>query len=377
MKIGIVGTGTMGTGIAQVAARAGHQVFLYDARPEVGQKALAHIAQALQKEIEKGRMIATEADALMQRIAWIDALEKMRPCNWVIEAIVEDLVAKKAVFTALEEIVSTDCILATNTSSLSVSAIAASCRRPERVLGIHFFNPVPVMQLVELIPAVQTAADLIDPIKEELLRWNKIPVIAKDTPGFIVNRIARPYYTEALRMLDEGIADCATIDLAMTSLGGFRMGPFLLMDFIGHDVNFRVTEGLYQSCYQEPRYRPSFSQKRLFEAGYWGKKTGRGFYDYSKNLPVASADQTLLQQIFKRILLMLINEAADAQYWKIASPEDLDLAMTKGMNFPKGLLQWADEWGIEACVRGLDELYSHYHEERYRCSMGLRKKVRN
>lgn len=373
MKIGIVGTGTMGTGIAQVAAQAGHQVFLYDAQVQVGQQALARIDQNLQKDQEKGRLNSNQAASILQRIAWVDHLDKLRPCDWVIEAIVEDLGVKKQLFSELEKITAPSCLLASNTSSLSISAIASSCTHPERVLGMHFFNPVPVMPLVELIPAIQTDTTRLDLVKAELQRWGKLPVLAQDSPGFIVNRVARPYYTEALRILDEGIADCATIDAAMIQLGGFRMGPFQLMDFIGHDVNFRVTESMYHSCYQEARYRPSLSQKRLFEAGYWGKKTGRGFYDYSKDLPAPKQDPALQQQIFERILLMLINEAADALSWKIASQEDIDLAMQKGMNFPKGPLQWAEEWGLGRCVAGMDALFEYYHEERYRGSAGLRR----
>lgn len=373
MKIGIVGAGTMGSGIAQVAAQAGHEVFLYDAQIQTGQQALARIDQNLQKELGKGRLNSNQVTSILQRIAWIDHLEKLRPCDWVIEAVVEDLGVKKELFSTLGKITTPACLLASNTSSLSISAIASSCGHPERVVGMHFFNPVPVMQLVELIPAIQTDLEKLELAKTELQRWGKLPVLAQDSPGFIVNRVARPYYTEALRMLDEGIADCATIDAAMIELGAFRMGPFQLMDFIGHDVNFRVTESLYHSCYQEARYRPSFSQKRLFEAGYWGKKTGRGFYNYSQELPLAKDDPALKQQIFERILLLLINEAADALLWNIASREDIDLAMQKGMNFPKGLLQWAEEWGWKRCVAGMDALFEHYHEERYRCSAGLRR----
>jgi 3-hydroxybutyryl-CoA dehydrogenase len=204
----------------------------------------------------------------------------------------------------------------------------------------------------------------------------KTTVVAKDTPGFIVNRIARPYYSEALRIYDEGIATIETIDYAMTNLGGFKMGPFTLMDFIGHDVNFRVTESVYQSFYNEPRYKPSFSQKRLFEAGWLGKKSGKGFYDYtnpSTNTP--QLDTSLNKIIFERILFMLINEAADALHWQVASKEDIDLAMLKGVNYPKGLLKWADEIGIAHCVSVLDTLYEEYHEDRYRCSPILRKKA--
>jgi len=292
----------------------------------------------------------------------------------VIEAIVEDLSVKKAVFKQLEGIVSADCLLATNTSSLSVAAIAAACERPARVLGIHFFNPAPLMQLVEVVPAIQTSPDIAKQAKLLIEGWGKLVVLAKDTPGFIVNRVARPYYGEALRILEEGIADVATIDWAMTTLGGFRMGPFTLMDFIGNDVNYTVTETVFQSFFYDPRYKPSFTQKRLSEAGWLGRKTGRGYYDYSEGAtnPIAEQDEALGKVIFARILVMLINEAADALYLRIASRDDIDLAMTKGVNYPKGLLHWADEIGIENCVHMLDALHGEYLEDRYRCSPLLR-----
>jgi 3-hydroxybutyryl-CoA dehydrogenase len=270
-------------------------------------------------------------------------------------------------------------LLATNTSSLSVAAIAAACERPERVIGIHFFNPAPLMQLVEIVPAIQTSPDVAKQAKLLIESWGKLVVMAKDTPGFIVNRVARPFYGEALRILEEGIADVATIDWAMTELGGFRMGPFTLMDFIGNDVNYTVTETVFQSFFYDPRYKPSFTQKRLSEAGWLGKKTGRGYYDYSEGAqnPVAKQDAEMGEVIFARILVMLINEAADALYLRIASRDDIDLAMTKGVNYPKGLLQWADEIGIENCVHMLDALYYEYLEDRYRCSPLLRKMAKS
>jgi 3-hydroxybutyryl-CoA dehydrogenase len=281
-------------------------------------------------------------------------------------------------FAEIETRVSAGCILASNTSSLSIGSIAAGCTHPERVTGIHFFNPPFLMQLVEIIPALQTDPGIIDRSRKIIDGWGKLTVMAKDTPGFIVNRIARPFYGEALRICEEGIADCATIDRAMTEGGGFRMGPFALMDLIGNDVNFAVTQSVFSAFYFDPRYRPSFTQKRLVEAGWLGKKTGRGFYDYGvmAQRPQATQDERLAGSIFHRILVLLINEAAEALHYGIASRDDIDLAMTKGVNYPRGLLQWADELGIQDCVSRIDRLYEDYREDRYRCSMLLRRMAR-
>jgi 3-hydroxybutyryl-CoA dehydrogenase len=267
------------------------------------------------------------------------------------------------------------CILASNTSSLSITSIASVCTHPERFIGIHFFNPATIMQLVEIVPAVQSRPGLAEEVKAMVESWGKIPVIVKDTPGFIVNRVARPFYGEAIRILEEGIADCATVDWAMTTIGGFKMGPFTLMDIIGHDVNYRVTESIFQSFFYDPRYKPSFTQKRLFEAGYFGKKSGQGFYNYHEETskPEPIKDVELGEKIVERIVAMLINEAADAVAMNVASVADIEIAMTKGVNYPRGLLAWADFWGIKKVLNILDNLYEEYHEDRYRASILLRK----
>ncbi len=369
----------MGSGIAQVAATAGHTVFLYDNNPSALERAKSSLGKIMARLVEKGRLTPKASQEIQGRIHYTDSLYQIEAPGLVIEAIVEDLMVKRNVFEQLESIVPHDCILATNTSSLSVAAIAAACKTPERVLGIHFFNPAPLMKLVEIIPAVQTGEHELHKAKALIDSWGKTTVVAKDTPGFIVNRVARPFYGEALRILDEGLADAATIDWAMTTLGKFKMGPFTLMDYIGNDINYTVTETVFQSFYYDPRYKPSFTQKRLSEAGYLGRKTGRGYYDYREGAanPEPQKDKVLGQQILDRIVAILINEAADALYLNIASREDIDMAMTKGVNYPKGLLQWADEMGINRCVERMDRLYHEYLEDRYRCSPMLRKMARN
>jgi 3-hydroxybutyryl-CoA dehydrogenase len=377
MKTGIIGSGAMGSGIAQVLASAGHQVVIFDTNPTALNKAQSSLKSSFDKLVEKGKLTADKAQECLANIQFIENLAGLKDTHLIIEAIVEDLVVKQELFRNIEAVVSEDCILATNTSSLSIASIAASCAHPERVLGIHFFNPAPIMALVEIIPAVQTSVGLAEEVKAWVSSWGKLPVITKDTPGFIVNRVARPFYSEAIRIYEEGMADCATIDAAMINVAGFKMGPFTLMDFIGHDVNYRVTESVFNSFFYDPRFKPSLSQKRLFEAGYFGKKTGRGFYDYADGVeqikPVE--DSVLQQKIVNRILAMLINEAADALFLNIATREDLEIAMTKGVNYPKGLMAWGDEIGWANILQQLDDLYHYYHEDRYRASPWIRNKV--
>jgi 3-hydroxybutyryl-CoA dehydrogenase len=379
IKIGVIGSGSMGTGIAQVAATAGHEVYLYDNNPSALDRSEAFIHKIMNRLVEKGRLQSGEAEAIKNRIHYQSNLFACSDASLIIEAIVENVDIKKQVFETLEDAVGEDAILATNTSSLSIAAIAAACKKPERVIGIHFFNPAALMKLVEIVPAVQTSEATQQKATEIIKGWGKTTVLAKDTPGFIVNRVARPFYGEALRILEEGLADVPTIDWAMTEIGGFKMGPFTLMDYIGNDINYTVTETVFEAFYYDQRYRPSFIQKRMVEAGFLGKKSGRGFYDYTEGAqkPEPKKDKEKGNEIFTRILYMLINEAADAAYLNIASAEDIDLAMTKGVNYPKGLLQWADEIGIQRCVNGMDRLYSEYLEARYRCSPLLRKLSRD
>lgn len=379
MKIAIIGSGAMGTGIAQVAAGAGESVYVFDQHKEALQRAEGNIQKSLDKLISKGKLNKEEKEAINSRIHFCEHLESVVETQLVIEAIVEDLQTKQTLFVELEKIVSKSCILASNTSSLSLASIASACRHPERVMGIHFFNPAPIMKLVEIIPALQTDKTITGDIKKRIASWGKVPVLAKDLPGFIVNRLARPFYGEALRILEEGIADAPTIDWAMRELGGFRMGPFQLMDFIGHDVNYKVTESVFTSFFYDPRYKPSLTQKRLVEAGYLGRKSDQGFYDYREGAqqPEPQQNQEAGKYILNRILAMLINEAVDALALKVASREDLELAMTKGVNYPKGLLAWADEWGLENVLAQLDSLYNDYHEDRYRSSSLLRKMVKD
>ena len=370
MTIGVVGAGAMGSGIAQVAATYGHKVLLLDQEPSALDRATAAIEKNLARSVEKKRLTASQADEIKSRIVPSESFNDLSDAGLVIEAIVENLEIKRDLFESLDKVVKPDAILATNTSSLPVTAIARGSTRPERVLGVHFFNPPTVMPLVEIVPGLATSPEVTEKTQALVDAWGKTTVIASDTPGFIVNRIARPFYGEALRIYEEGIADMATIDWAMKEIGGFKMGPFELMDFIGNDVNFAATKSVYEATFHDSRFRPALTQQRLFDAGFLGRKSGRGYYDYSPgaSMPEPTRDKDMGQLIFRRILSMLINQAADALYLRIASAHDIDLAMTLGVNYPKGLLAWADELGIPETVKWLSVLQDFYGEERYRPS---------
>jgi 3-hydroxybutyryl-CoA dehydrogenase len=503
-QVAIIGSGAMGSGIAQVAAAAGYPVILFDTRPEAVDKAIADIGKMYGKLVEKGKMTGPEADDARARLRPATSLKDVAGAAIVVEAIVEQLEVKRMLFADLEGIVGDDCILATNTSSISVTAIAAQLRRPQRMVGMHFFNPVPLMALVEVISGLATDPAVAETVFATAAAWGKSPVHAKSTPGFIVNRVARPYYAEGLRLLSEQAGDAATLDAVMREGGGFRMGPFELMDLIGHDVNFSVTQSVFNAYFGDPRFTPSVLQQEMVNAGFLGRKSGRGFYQYGddaakaaphteaprarpesvsisnevgtgtgltdplemrlkqagfhvghrKSLPhageseapafhtngaalfltdgrsaterarvnkhpdtvlfdlvldydkatriaLARSDQcsdsaynsvvgmlqaagfavTLLDDVpglaVMRTVAMLANEAADVVNQGVCSAEAVDIAMQKGVNYPRGPLAWTDMVGVAHIVTVLSNLAAAYGEDRYRVSPLLRRKLAN
>ena len=374
-KIGVIGSGTMGIGIAQVAATQNCEVYLFDVNIDQTNKAVLGLKKTLDRLAEKGKITQTSVNEILSLVKACSSLQELNECELIIEAIVENKDVKTRVFSELENYVSTDCILASNTSSISITSLSSELKNPERFIGIHFFNPAPLMPLVEIIPGLLTKDNLAEQMLQLMQNWGKSPVLAKDIPGFIVNRIARPFYGEALRIVEENIGSPEQVDFAMKSIGGFKMGPFELMDLIGIDVNFAVTKTVYQDYFFDSKYKPSLLQQRMVEAKLLGRKTCKGFYNYSQESKPDFIDNnsSLHKEIFDRIISMLINEAVEAKRLKIASDVDLEMAMQKGVNYPKGLLEWGQEIGFQKVSKILSDLYTTYQEDRYRQSPLLNK----
>ena len=477
---GVAGAGTMGRGIAQVLAQCGARTLVFDAQSGAARKAKDSISQALGKLVEKGRLSPADADTSIGRIEIADSLHAFAQCHVVVEAIVEDLPAKRELFSALEKTVKPECILASNTSSLSVTAMAAACQRPGRVAGYHFFNPVPVMKVVEVVDGVLTEPWATDALAGLARRFGHTPVRCKDTPGFVVNHAGRAFVPEALRVLSEGIADFATIDRILVDAAGFRLGPFGLMDLVGLDVAHAVMKSMYQQYFEEPKYRPSFLAEPRVAAGLLGRKTGRGWYEYDKDnnpkrLPEASAPVTKPQSVWavpelkellthlgarpelkptpdavcfvaplgadattsalehgldpartvavdplfgfskrrtlmktpvtrpdvvqssfallasdgvpvsvvndspgfvaQRVVAHIVNVGCDIAQMRIATPEDLDRAVTLGLGYPRGPLAMGDALGPKRILAVLEAMHDFYQEPRYRPSPWLKRRA--
>jgi len=372
MKVAVLGAGAMGTGIGQIAVQNGCHVVYYDSFPGAKDRSKASIEKIFNRLAEKGKITSEQKEEMLGRMTWSADIDAVSGADLVVEAVIEDLDVKKDLFAKVEPLLRSDAWLCTNTSSLSIAALSSGLTHPERFGGLHFFNPAPLMPLVEVVPGVKTGDDFTETMEALMLEWGKVPVVAKDTPGFIVNKVARPFYSEAIKLNEEGVASVAEIDAAVKSIG-FRMGPFELTDLIGHDVNYTVTETVWSQFFYDPRFRPSITQKRLKEAGLYGRKTGRGFYNYASGMDAAvvaqeevEIDPMLSEKIVERILCLIINEALDAVWQGIASPENVDLAMTKGVNYPKGPIQWGREMGWDQVLGTLKRCHKHYGDDRYR-----------
>ena len=357
--VGVVGAGTMGAGIAESAALAGMSVVVLDVGEDALERGRRTVEGDLDRRVKKGRISEDEREEILSRISMTTSLEDLAGAPLVVEAVVEDLNLKKKVFADLEGVVGEDAVLASNTSSLSVAGIATGVEHPERVVGMHFFNPVPAMKLVEVVSGPSTAPEAVRRTEEVAEGLGKTPIRVSDTPGFVVNRVARPFYLEALRMVEAG-GKPGEIDAALRD-AGFRMGPLELADLIGMDVNLAVSESLFERYYYAPRFRPSFLQRSMVEAGTLGRKSGRGFYEYGGEGRGETEEGTGVSgEISLRVLSCIVNEAFLTLSEGVATAGDIDQAMKLGANYPKGPFEWVEELGADAIVGKLDSLRETY-----------------
>jgi 3-hydroxybutyryl-CoA dehydrogenase len=372
VDIAVVGAGTMGAGIAESAALAGMSVAMLDVREVALERGRQTIERDLARRVKKGRISEGESEDVLGRVRTTTSVGDLSGAPLVVEAVVEDMGVKRKVFGDLEGVVGEEAVLATNTSSLSVASIAAATRNPARVVGMHFFNPVPAMRLVEVVAAPSTDAEALSRAEEVSERLGKTPVRVSDTPGFIVNRVARPFYLEALRIVESG-GDPGRVDAKMRD-AGFRMGPLELADLIGHDVNLSVSESLFERYYYQPRFRPSYIQRSMVEAGDLGRKSGRGFYDYAGG--ARNNGEEPPGDVALRVISCIVNEAFLALSEGVATAEDIDEAMKLGANYPKGPFEWAEEIGADSILDTLDSLRAT-HGDAYLAAPSLRERATN
>ncbi len=373
VEIAVVGSGTMGAGIAESAALAGMSTIMVDVSEDAMARDTETIERDLKRRVDKGRLSDDERREVLDRVSTTTSLGDCADVALVVEAVVEDMEVKRKVFADLEDVVGGETVLATNTSSLSVAGIAAATQRPERVVGLHFFNPVPVMRLVEVVAGPSTDPSVVRRAEEAVERLGKRPIRVSDTPGFIVNRVARPFYLEALRLVEAG-EEPEQVDAAIRG-AGFRMGPLQLADLIGNDVNLAVSESLFERYYYQPRFRPSYLQRSMVEAGLLGRKSGRGFYDYGAGEQGRVVEKTEASEGFAlRVISCIVNEAFLTLSEGVATAGDIDEAMKLGANYPRGPFEWAEEIGIPAILQTLDSLRTT-HGEAYIAAPSLRERA--